>query len=144
MALTWPEDSAVPGDQVDEDGRRGGRLRPDGEVALLGDHEVHLGRLDPLNGVDGLLELALESLLVLDLLDELRGGDAALLQIGEPDIAGLGRPCSARATRSWSTSAAGTRTVEPPSASWYGIFWLANCCVMAPESEDWRLVKRGW
>ena len=62
---------------------------PTGEVALLRDDEVDLGRLHALDGGDGLFELAFERLLVLHLLHELRRGDAALLQIGEPDIAGL-------------------------------------------------------
>ena len=35
----------------------------------------------------------------------------------KPTVPELGRPCSARATRSWSTSAAGTRTVAPPLLS---------------------------
>ena len=77
--------------QVDEDGRGRGLLGPHGEVALLRDHQVDLGRLHALDGADGLFELAFERLLVLHLLHELGRGDAALLQIGEPDIAGLGQ-----------------------------------------------------
>ena len=78
-----------PRREVDEDRRGRGLLRPHREVALLRDHEVDLGRLHPLDGGDGLFELAFERLLVLHLLDEVGRGDAALLQIGEPDIAGL-------------------------------------------------------
>ena len=78
-----------PGREVHEDGRGRGLLRPHREFTLLRDHEVDLGRLHPLNGGDGLFELSFERLLVLHLLDEIGRGDATLLQIGEPDIAGL-------------------------------------------------------
>ena len=65
-------------------------------------------------------------------------------RLEKPTLPAWGRPCWARATRSWSTSAAGTRMVDPPSASWYGTFWLASCWVMAPASDDCRFVNRGW
>jgi hypothetical protein len=71
--------------EVDQDrcGRRG--LIADGEIALLGHHQVHLGRLHSLDRLDGLLELSLQRLLVLDLLHELRRRDTALLQVREAD-----------------------------------------------------------
>ena len=91
MACTWPEVSVVPGFRSTRIEAVVAGWLPMAKSLCCGHDQVDLSRLDPLDGLDCLLQLPLEGLLVLDLLDELRGGDAALLQVGEADGSRVGQ-----------------------------------------------------
>ena len=67
----------------------------------------------------------------------------SLSRSDRPTVLVAGRPAWASESRSWSTSLAGTRIVDPLSASWYGTLSEVSLVVTLAASDGWRLVNSG-